>query len=117
MRFRMASPLALLCFVFYHCAPFANFLEERLVQFPSSEEHPWKIVLYCDEVHPGDQLGGKKLRKSHAIYFAIKEFGPNSREFLLIVSRHSLLILGFALNGAQHKSSPNCANAFSLTIE
>jgi len=75
MRIRMASPLALLFFAFYHCAQFATFFEGRLAKCPSSEEQPWNLILYCDEVHPGDQLGGKKLRKFHAIYFAFKEFG------------------------------------------
>jgi hypothetical protein len=75
LRIRMATPVALLYFVFFHCAPFASFLEDRLVESPSTFEHPWNLILYCDEVHPGDQLGGKKLRKFHAIYFAFKEFG------------------------------------------
>ena len=73
--FRMASPLALLYFVFFHCAEFAAFFEQRLHECPSTEESPWNILLYCDEVHPGDQLGGKKLRKFHAIYFSFQEFG------------------------------------------
>ena len=75
VRIRMASPLALLFFMFFNCAPFASFLEERLVECPSSYEAPWNLILYCDEVHPGDQLGGKKLRKFHAIYLSFKEFG------------------------------------------
>ena len=50
-------------------------MEERLVEFPSSIENPWDLILDCDEVHPGDQLGGKKLRKFHAINFSFKEFG------------------------------------------
>ena len=74
-RFRMASPLALLCFVFFHCAPFAGFLEQRFAECPPSLDNPWNLVLYCDEVHPGDQLGGKKNRKFHAIYFSFREFG------------------------------------------
>ena len=75
VRIRMASPLALLFFMFFNCAPFASFLEERLVECPSSYEAPWNLILYCDEVHPGDRLGGKKLRKFHAIYLSFKEFG------------------------------------------
>ena len=75
MRIRMASPLALLFFVFLNCAPFAGFMEQRLAACPSSIENPWHVILYCDEVHPGDQLGGKKLRKFHAIYMSFKEFG------------------------------------------
>ena len=77
-RFRMASPVALLYFVFFHCAEFATFFEQRLRVCPSTEANPWNLLLYCDEVHPGDQLGGKKLRKFHAIYFSFKEFGPTA---------------------------------------
>jgi hypothetical protein len=74
-RFRMANPLALLYFVFFYCAPFAGFVEQRFAECPPSLDNPWNLLLYCDEVHPGDQLGGKKLRKFHAIYFSFKEFG------------------------------------------
>ena len=75
IKVRMASPLALLCFAFLHCAPFAEFMEHRLIEHPSTVDTPWNAILYCDEVHPGDQLGGKKLRKFHAIYLSFKEFG------------------------------------------
>ena len=75
VKVRMASPLALLFFAFLHCAPFAEFMEQRFIEHPSTVDIPWNAILYCDEVHPGDQLGGKKLRKSHDIYLSFKEFG------------------------------------------
>ena len=75
MLLRLVSPLALLYFVYWFCAPFASFLDDRLVEYPSTFEKPWNWILYADEVHPGDQLGGKKLRKFHAIYFSFTEFG------------------------------------------
>ena len=72
---RIASPLALLWFLYFSCESFSKFIDERIEVCPSTPEQPWNLLLYCDEVHPGDALGGKHLRKFHAIYFSFKEFG------------------------------------------
>ena len=55
-------------FVFFNCAPFAGFVEQRFDACPPTLDKPWNVILYCDEVHPGDQIGGKNLRNFQAIY-------------------------------------------------
>ena len=74
-RMLIACPLAMLWRAHDTCAPFREFLHQRLAIEGCSEEKPWNMVLYCDEVLPGDQLGGRKLRKFHATYYSFLEFG------------------------------------------
>ena len=40
VRFRMASPLALLSFIFFNCAPFAGFMEHSRAEVPSTVDMP-----------------------------------------------------------------------------
>ena len=72
----LAHPVALLWTVYSNCNAFADFLECRLAANPCTMARPWNMILYVDEVHPGDVLGGKKARKFHAMYWSFKEFGP-----------------------------------------
>ena len=39
---------------------------------------PWNIVLYADEVTPGNQLAYKNSRKFWAIYWSMLELGPQA---------------------------------------
>ena len=56
-------------------AAFSAMLQRMHAAKPSSLEEPWKLVLYCDEVLPGNQLGYKSARKFWAFYWSILEFG------------------------------------------
>ena len=47
----------------------------RLQQTPPSPERPWRLVLYADEVVPGDGFKGNNLRKVWVIYFSWLELG------------------------------------------
>ena len=42
---------------------------------PPSVASPWKLILYTDEVLPGNQLAYRNARKMWAIYWSILEFG------------------------------------------
>ena len=74
-RIRLAHPLAMLWLAYATCAGFAAFIDAVHDPNPSSVDRPWNLVLYADEVHPGDQIGGKKARKLQAVYFSLLEFG------------------------------------------
>ena len=41
---------------------------------PPSAEHPWHVLLYSDEVTPGNQLSPANSRKIQAIYWSFLEF-------------------------------------------
>ena len=43
---------------------------------PSTLSSPWSIILYTDEVTPGNQLGYKNQCKFWAIYWSVLEWGP-----------------------------------------
>ena len=58
---------------------------------PSSLDAPWQGILYCDEVHPGNQLSGSS-RKIWAVYFSWLQLGQKlltneSHWFTLMVLR------------------------------
>lgn len=72
----IAHPCAFLWKAFKDCDPFAEFFKERLAKHPCSYDKPWSLILYCDEITPGDAIGGKKLRKFQAVYYSFLEFGP-----------------------------------------
>ena len=37
--------------------------------------HPWNLILYADEVVPGNQMHYDNLRKEWVMYFSFKELG------------------------------------------
>lgn len=71
----VAHPLAFLWRAARYNVAFAEFLKERLAVAPSTAEHPWRLVLYSDEVVPGNQLSHDNKRKVWVVYFSFLEFG------------------------------------------
>ena len=55
---------------------FSALLQYTLEKHPCSPSHPWHIVLYSDEVTPGNALAARNDRKAQCIYWSIWEFGP-----------------------------------------
>ena len=89
---RIAHPIALLWAAFTLCPSFTTLMEERLAATPSTFENPWDLVLYSDEICPGDPLSADNRRKVQVIYFSFLQFGQNilCREdawFCIFVSR------------------------------
>ena len=76
--FPYTNLLALIYTAYAQCEPFATFLDERLEAVPSTFENPWHLVAYCDEVQPGDPIGGKMARKLQAVYASFLEFGAHA---------------------------------------
>ena len=56
----------------------ADFLAGRLAQHPSSAHRPWRLILYSDEVSPGNQLKHHNARKTQTIYCSWFELGPQA---------------------------------------
>jgi hypothetical protein len=57
------------------CEPFAKTLQNKLRETPSTFMQPWNVVLYCDEITPGNVLRPDNARKVHAFYFSFRELG------------------------------------------
>ena len=71
----IAHPLALLCVGVEDNDSFGAFLRQKLMQHPPSPEQPWSLLMYTDEVTPGNPLATLNKRKFHAIYWSFLEFG------------------------------------------
>ena len=68
-------PLACLWHALHTCAKFRAFFENILATSPCDMNRKWRLVIYSDEVSPGNQLKVTNARKVHAVYWASQEFG------------------------------------------
>jgi hypothetical protein len=57
---------------------FARFLLERLRAKSPGRDSPWRLIVYSDEVSPGNQLSHDNRRKLQCIYWSFFEFGPDA---------------------------------------
>ena len=72
----MVNPLTLLQAAFEQGGSFTELILDTLTKHPSSPERPWKLILYSDEVVPGNPIGYNNLRKVWVAYYSFAEFGP-----------------------------------------
>ena len=65
--------------VLFHCAKpspsFSSLLQRCLAKNPSDLDHKWRLILYSDEVSPGNQLAYVHARKTWSVYWSFLEFG------------------------------------------
>ncbi len=78
MSIPIASPFAMLWVMCMQSAAFAALMKQRLEVCPTSYEHPWNVILYSDEVTPGNPLKTANERKFQAVYFSFLELGPHA---------------------------------------
>ena len=71
----MACPFASLTYVMQDSDSFRSCFKKCLSTKPSTPEQPWSIVLYCDEVTPGNPLATLNKRRFHAFYWSFLELG------------------------------------------
>jgi hypothetical protein len=57
-------------------ANFRNAVLQTWEAHPCTRENPWHLVVYGDEVVPGNVLRLDNKRKFFAVYVTVKEFGP-----------------------------------------
>ena len=74
----VAHPVAYLWKATKECEPFRLFLRATLLKNPPNPDKPWNIVLYSDEVTPGNPLATLNQRKFQAVYWSFLEFGTNA---------------------------------------
>ena len=74
----IADPFASLAAAIEQCASFRVFLKTQLNLHPPSPEKPWNIILYSDEVTPGNPLSVSNTRKFQSVYLSFLEFGVNA---------------------------------------
>ena len=95
-RIPVAHPFAMLYTAVKDCDPFATFLLDRLRSKPATPENPWRLVLYTDEVTPGNPLATRNDRKFQAMYWSFLELGVQalSREeaWFTVMCEFSLVV-------------------------
>lgn len=55
--------------------PFADLLTKALARAPGTAARPWSLILYSDEVTPGNALKPDNKRKIQSVYWSFKELG------------------------------------------
>ena len=71
----VANPLAYLWTALTTSDTFAAHFKQCLADNPCTPESPWSIVLYSDEVTPGNVLAAKNTRKYQSVTWTFKEPG------------------------------------------
>ena len=78
LTFPVCNPSAFLWIAVTECDRFSSFMLARLHENPSTPEAPWTLLLYSDEVTPGNPLATLNNRKFHAVYWSFLELGENA---------------------------------------
>ena len=71
------APLPMLYVAASESEPFKRLLLDLSSTSPSTPQRPWRIMVYFDEVTPGNQLSSANRRKSQCVYWTIAEFGDS----------------------------------------
>ena len=71
----LANPFAMLYAALDKSANMRALFQDRLAVQPCSLERPWSIILYSDEVTPGNPLNTANNRKLQCIYWSFAELG------------------------------------------
>lgn len=72
----VARPQELLPYCYRECHGFRIIMDETLSRQPAALAKPWRLILYCDEITPGDPLRPDNKRKLSAFYISWLELGP-----------------------------------------
>ena len=91
MTIEVQHPMAMVHYCCKHSKVFSNLVQRIAQEFPPSLISQWNIILYCDEVSPGNQLAYKHERKTWAIYWSFAEFGSllSNEDFYTHVYTHA----------------------------
>jgi len=64
----------------HHCLGASGWLSKlflsRVQVYPPSPSNLWHLLLYSDEITPGNQIAHRHQRKTQSIYWSFLEFGP-----------------------------------------
>ena len=74
-RLRVAHPLSMLWLALIAGGAFAALFMSVVEVRPPTADAPWNLIMYSDEVTPGNQLAPANSRKVQVVYFSFKEFG------------------------------------------
>lgn len=72
------DPFAMMYDLANTSAKFAAAVQAAAATRPSTPTCPWSLILYTDEILPGNQLGYKSARKMWGFYWTVHEFGTSA---------------------------------------
>ena len=72
------DPIACLWHALQTCSKFRQFFSAAAAASPCSVHSPWRVVVYADEVTPGNQLKPTNKRKLQTFYWSLLELGPRA---------------------------------------
>ena len=75
LKLEVQAPFPCLWHACRASAHFSAMLQRKHAAKPSSLAEPWQMILYCDEVLPGNQLAYRTERKFWAFYWSILDLG------------------------------------------
>ena len=75
VAFDYVHPIAFLEYAAGHCDAFSKELEQCVDDDPPSWDSPWDIIVYSDEVTPGDAKKARNHKRLEAVYWSFKQFG------------------------------------------
>ena len=77
LKVEVQHPLAMLCVAVPKSAYMSQVFRAALAKYPCSPQQPWDLVLYNDEVTPGNPLAHYNARKSETFYWTCLQFGSH----------------------------------------
>lgn len=97
----LIHPLAILWRTVHDCLPFAELVSVALNSHACDQQHPWRMVLYMDEVTPStDMSGGVDGREMQCIYWTFVEFGDR------VYSEDMWMVLGAVRSDLVNRKLP-----------
>eukprot|EP00438_Fugacium_kawagutii_P029032 Skav201323 [mRNA] locus=scaffold4795:9662:11098:+ [translate_table: standard] len=75
LKLHFVHPGAFLHYASMECSGMQTLLDKAWQGGPNVFDCPWTIILYLDEISPGNQLKVTNKRKIWAIYYSVKQFG------------------------------------------
>ena len=74
-KFPFVNPLAYMYYVLQACDSFGRFFQRIIEGNPCAFHNPWKVVVYADEISPGNILKNQNSRKVQCCYYSLSEYG------------------------------------------
>lgn len=75
IKLSFVHPASFLHHTSTECPGMQELLDGAHARSPNTVSKPWVLILYLDEISPGNQLKVTNKRKLWAIYYSVKEFG------------------------------------------
>ena len=69
------SPFAMLYIATLRCKGFEQLIRRTIAAHPPSYERPWRLIVYSDEIIPGNVIAARNVRKLWVLYWSFFEFG------------------------------------------